>query len=188
MTAIQTEFTTDELTRLTRHRRQLMQNLADLQQDFQAQQGAIRQQAEALADLNDHGAERSATESRQRLKGLGLRLSEAEQELRAFCAAHPSQAELEQQLAARQRQEEAAARQKYRAEFVAKHAEMLDLLIQVETRCGELEQMRKAAPAGTWRLPLQIEELCAPLRHWNSYRTVPNGSPIPLIRQAVSQI
>jgi DNA polymerase III alpha subunit len=183
-----TEFSTAELTRLTRQRRELGQNVADLREDFAAQQNAVRQQAQGLADLNDHGAERAATEARQKLKGVALRLSEAEQALKQFCAAHPTQGELESQLATRQRAGEQAARAAARKAFVAAHATVIGLLLEVELRSAELDQMRKAAPAGTFRLPVMVEELCRPLALWSTYRTSPGGSPISAIRNSVSQI
>lgn len=189
MIATQTQsFTVDELTRLTRRRRELAQAIQDFREDFATMQNEVRQQAQGLADLSNPLAEAEASAARERLRQVGAAWKEAEEEFKAFCDANPTKEELDQMLAARRRADEKAAQDKAKTQFFAAHDEVLELLVEVEKKSAKLDQLWNAAPPGTFREPLTAKELCQPLALWLKYQAAPGGSRIGHMRGARARL
>jgi hypothetical protein len=181
LTATQNQFTIDEITQLTRRRRELAQIVEDYREDFNVAQNEVRQRAQALTDLSNPEAELEASAARERLRQVGIGWAEAEEEYKGFCAANPTEKELDTMFAERQQADEKAVRYEARSKFFVIHDELLGLLEAVQTKSAELKQVLNAAPPATFREAIIAGELCQPLNLWSQLK-VREGSRIAEMR------
>ncbi|MBV9762104.1 MAG: hypothetical protein JO340_16185 [Acidobacteriaceae bacterium] len=133
------------LNALFRERRRLTEAMGDADSDVGRQQEVINGLASRLTDAASDGIEKEIATERQKLKRLVEIQTQARLALRSFEERNPSEAELKQReqdlqrerLEIEQRQAVAAAR--------AKLAALVNLLLQAETACEELQSDYRAA-------------------------------------------
>ena len=109
-------------------------------------------------------------EARERLRQMGTSWREAEEEVKAFCEANPTQEELNQILSKQQNADAKAAQEKAKQKFFGLHDEVLSLLTQVQNKSAEMHQALNDALPNTFREPIIANELCQPLNLWSQLK------------------